>query len=122
MIPIALLVFLLCLHFVADFILQSDWMATGKSRRFGFNDRMLAHIMAYFCCILIPALLLANPQQWLLWAGLNAFLHFCTDAITSNITSYLWKKGDRHNFFAVIGLDQLIHVLCLVFTWSWLLS
>ncbi len=52
----------------------------------------------------------------LVWAVVNGVLHFITDAITSRITSKLWQKNDMHNFFVVVGFDQLVHYACLFIT------
>lgn len=100
---------ILLVHFVADFILQSDWMAQGKSKRLGLNINMGAHIGVYTACLMF-----LGP----VWALVNGAMHYVTDVVTSNATSHLWKKGERHWFFVVIGADQLIHYLCMVWTWT----
>lgn len=99
---------LLTIHFVADFILQSDWMATNKSKRW---DALALHVTIYAACFL-----------WFgaTFAGVTWALHFVTDAITSRITSRLWVAQQRHWFFVAIGADQLIHAYCLLLCASWL--
>lgn len=127
----------LAVHFVADFVLQSNWMATNKSKRW---DALALHCLVYAAC-------------WL-WLGIAFALitfvtHFITDAITSRITSRLWflrmelagrkwrvvadgvsseepaywvnlDDGKRHWFFVVIGADQVIHYVTLAATGAYL--
>lgn len=50
------------------------------------------------------------------FAVVNAALHFFIDAITSRLTARLWAKGQVHNFFVLVGLDQLLHATCLILT------
>jgi hypothetical protein len=93
---------LLATHFVGDFVLQSDRMATNKSK----SNRILAqHVGIYSACFL-----------WIgvLFVMITAALHFVTDYVTSRWTSRLYAAGRRHDFFVVIGLDQLIHAMCLL--------
>lgn len=116
--------FLFAFHWVADFICQTDWMATNKSKNWG---ALTLHVFTYSVVMMVLSggyLTIANtihPQLiigFIVAFGIVTFItHFITDAITSRITSYLWMKGDRHNFFVIIGLDQLIHALTLI--WSW---
>lgn len=91
-------------HWIADFILQTDKMATNKSTSFRW---LSSHVAAYTLC-LMPF----GPK----FALVNGASHMVVDFFTSRATSYLWKKGDRHNFFVVIGFDQLLHALVLVAT------
>jgi hypothetical protein len=114
---------ILFIHFIGDFLLQSDWMALNKGKRW---DALLLHTVVYSSCFI--------------WYGsgfvcTTFLLHGLTDAITSRVTSKLWffhryisesggeyysyEGGNRHWFFVVIGLDQLIHFVCLTYTLRW---
>lgn len=101
-------------HFVGDFVLQSDWMAQNKSKSL---DALAAHVAVYSVAILIPMAFLMPVSLWWWWP-VNVVAHFCTDAVTSRISSYYWRKNRRHAFFITIGADQTIHYLTLLGTWS----
>ena len=103
------LIVLLVVHFVADFMLQSNWMAMGKSKQWGFNKNMATHIGIYTLCL--------APFGWV-FACVNGLVHFIVDAFTSRATAYLWKREERHAFFVVIGFDQLLHTLTLLLTYQ----
>jgi len=105
---IEIIVILIWLHFVADFILQSDAMAKNKSKS---SKWLLLHVVAYS----IPFIFFG----WL-FALVNGAAHFVTDFITSRITSKLHAKGEIHWFFVAIGLDQAIHLTTLVLTYKYL--
>ena len=102
---------ILCFHFVADFVLQSHWMAMGKSRRWGMNWQMVSHIAVY-TAFLLPL----GP----VWALANGAAHYATDIVSSRATTALYKRNEIHWFFVVVGADQLVHVLCLVWSYQWL--
>lgn len=97
------LLVLLTVHFVADFLLQSDWMAINKSTSW---VALGVHVAIYSACFL--------PWGWQ-FAALTFLLHFVQDALTSRLTSYLWRSEQRHWFFVAIGFDQLLHAYALAF-------
>lgn len=98
---------LLVLHFVGDFLFQSDWMATNKSRSW---KALGLHILAYSLPFVgfgayilwdVWSIISMWPEEagdllWMVaklygaWFLFNMVLHFVTDAITSRITSALW--------------------------------
>jgi Protein of unknown function (DUF3307) len=97
---------LLSVHFIADFVLQSSWMAKNKSTN---AIALLYHATVYGACFL--------SWGWQ-FALVTAWLHAVVDAQTSPVTAYLWEKQKVHWFFVVIGLDQLIHAWILAYTFS----
>jgi hypothetical protein len=111
---------ILVTHFIGDFVLQTDWMAQNKSKNW---EALSAHVQAYGSALtlgLLPLFMIVSFKAGMIGAVfflvINTLAHFATDAVTSRWTSALWAKGDRHNFFVVIGLDQLIHSLTLLIT------
>lgn len=103
--PTEVPVLLLALHFIADFVLQSDWMAKNKSVN---NNALAAHVFVYsFVFLLVYGL----P-----FALLTFVLHFWQDYVTSRINSRLWKAGKVHYFFVGVGADQLLHFVTLAWT------
>ena len=107
---------LIGLHFVADFLMQSSWMAINKSKN---NNALIAHVYAYTMTLGVGAILLSlgNFYNFILpWMIINGILHFITDYVTSRITSRLLKSNSFRWFFVVIGIDQCIHYACLFST------
>lgn len=132
--PISLVV----AHFIADFLLQSDWMALNKSKSF---KALNTHVSAYSAVMMLWAVGHLNEEyvrtSVILFTLVTYVTHFVTDAITSRLTSKLWfidfyprphkdnygayelfahVNGKRHWFFVMIGLDQVIHYVTLALT------
>lgn len=106
-------------HYVADFVVQSRWTAQNKSKRL---DALLLHVASYTMALLWFVLLgylfddEATVSTIVYWALLNGLLHFCVDGVTSRISSRAHEVGNIKEFWAVIGADQCLHSLCLVYT------
>lgn len=126
---------LLLAHWIGDFVCQTDRMALNKSKDWLW---LLYHVAVYSTVMFLWALYFSH-DPWFALKFLNATfaLHFITDAVTSRITSALWFVkplgafynvgqqryeiyapigGNRHYFFVMIGLDQVIHYVTLLWT------
>jgi hypothetical protein len=115
-------VLILLFHWVADFLLQSPSMATGKSKS---NYWLSVHV-AYYMFGMSPMVLLVALHSGFLtgiyWLILNGVLHWTTDFITSRQTSKLYAAQKYYgfpSFFSVIGLDQWIHAACLLLSYDY---
>lgn len=104
-------------HWVFDFMLQTHWMATNKSKN---NVALGEHVAVYVSGLCIIAFLNAgyfnNFAFATAWVIVNGVLHFLTDYVTSRATSLLYKDENYHDFFVTIGFDQLCHYFTLFAT------
>lgn len=103
---------LLAVHWLADFVIQTHWQASNKSKNW---DALGRHVGTYTVTLAVAAIFLFGIKG-IPFAGFNGLLHLGTDAITSRWSSKLYAKQDWHNFFVVIGFDQLIHQATLAVT------
>lgn len=100
---------LLGLHFLSDFMNQNDDEAKAKSS----DNKVLAiHCVKYSLYFAISI----GP----IYAIVNGALHFVTDYFTSRAAKKAFLEERRHDFFVIIGLDQLIHTVTLIVTF-WVL-
>lgn len=122
MIDLKIVLAIILIHWLADFVFQTDKMAKGKSKN--WND-LLNHTGTYSVIWLIPIILLF-PKDWttsqyvltsLSFGGITFIAHTITDYFTSRLNSKLWAKGDVHNFFISIGGDQVLHYTQLLLTY-----
>ena len=107
------------LHFISDFVLQTNWMATNKSKS---QKALGLHCLVYG----LPFLVFGNVP----FVCYIIITHYFVDFTTSRITSKLFKEwydyqfvsGEEtcktgpnlHNFFVVIGFDQFLHFAILL--------
>ena len=117
--PLAAFLILLATHWIADFVFQTHWQASNKSKNW---RALLRHVVVYTMTIGFVSIFLFMGDNSLAWQGFyftNGVLHFATDFCTSRWSAKLYAKQDWHNFFVVIGLDQLIHQVTLAATMWW---
>jgi len=121
------LIILVIIHFVADFVFQSESWAINKSKD---NLALTTHVAVY--SVIIGIGLLAYPANFhnyniLLFCTITFFAHFITDYYTSRLVSQKRKQenfgGDVPNFgmFTIIGFDQVLHYLQLYITAHYIL-
>lgn len=101
---IDIILLLIWLHFIGDFLFQSNWMALNKSN----NIIALSYHCAFYA---IPFMVIS-----LEYALLMGMLHFPVDFITSKITSRYYKN--QRIFFLVIGFDQAVHMTILIMAYE----
>lgn len=122
---LTLVVFLLFVHWVGDYVLQ-----TRKQGNTKHTDilQLFYHVQTY-SLFLIAMLFVGNltnfmgqlnPLNILIYGTMNFLLHFTTDFFTSRAVKRLWENKQEYQTFVVMGLDQFIHVISLLATLQFL--
>ena len=113
-------IFILLIHFLADFALQTDEQAKGKST----DPKWLTYHVGVYSIIWLMAswFYLGDFIQALFFATVTFICHWITDFITSRVGKPFWDKGDYHNGFVVVGFDQILHYLQLWYTFKIILE
>jgi hypothetical protein len=118
-----MIAYLLFLHFVSDFILQTRYMATNKSIRVSVLLEHLAIIGLTFVIGLSP---LTGLLRATAYTGINIVIHGLIDWNIWNVYKYWvgrrlgtkrldgFRYWEDHLFYVTIGFDQLLHALTLV--------
>lgn len=116
-INIYIVLFMLAIHWIADFVCQTDKQAKGKSTSWKW---LLFHTINYSLIWIFPLCPFLNEKQLWCFIGVTFICHTITDYFTSRLNSKLWKEGKIHNFFVSIGFDQLLHFTQLLLTYQYL--
>lgn len=119
--------YLMVLHFIADFLLQSKEMGKKKSECVKW---LAAHIGIHFITFFAACLLFLSPEQAALMAFGNAALHGLIDWNLWRFykRTVVWRNPDvpveelKKNykwwedfvFIVALGLDQMLHYLSIV--------
>jgi hypothetical protein len=121
---------ILIIHWIGDFVLQTDNQAKGKSKNLSI---LLWHTLNYsyiWCCAGIIFIAyksnMFTDMNWYKDWSLSLFVlitficHTITDYFTSRLNAYLWDKKDVRGFFVSIGFDQMLHYIQLFTTYYYL--
>jgi hypothetical protein len=96
-------------HVIADFFLQTTWMATGKDARAGWALPLLVHC-AIHGALATGVLLVLAPQFWFL--GLVDFVvHLTIDRAKGFCVATFNVTMEHQWFWWLIGIDQALHHL-----------
>lgn len=118
MINIYIVFAIVFIHWFADFVLQTHWQATNKSKD---NKALTMHVLTYstvwFLICNVYSVITGNYMMLALFAPITFVCHWITDYFTSRLNSKLWAKGDIHNFFVSVGFDQVLHYAQLFITY-----
>lgn len=99
-------------HWIGDYLLQTTNMATQKSSSIKW---LALHILTYAVVLLVVGNFIFSWQVALGYAIFNGALHLITDFFTSKLAK---KYHERPRiFYLILGFDQLIHLICLYWTY-----
>lgn len=116
MISIKLMLFILLIHFLADFVLQTHWQATHKSTSW---VALHYHVTSYSLTWLMASWIwFEKIHLALIFFIITYIFHFITDAITARLSKPFFNNKDYHNGFVVVGFDQVVHYIQLIFTFE----
>jgi hypothetical protein len=98
-------------HIIADFMLQSSWMAIGKDQKTGWALPLLAHCLVHLATALLLIVAVA-PRFWFV-AFIDFFIHIVVDrakGICASSFGVTLESGHPW-FWTLIGIDQALHHL-----------
>lgn len=116
---IEIIIWILFIHFIADFICQSDKMALNESFNIWY---LLYHVSAYIIIIgiiLMPFYIQKPDIEIGKFFTLNFLTHWIIDFIILRIKAKHWEQRKRHWFFVMIGFEQVLHISILLISWSY---
>lgn len=111
--------YLIGMHWVADFLFQSTKMATNKNDK---NTALLAHTLLYSFIMTLSLISFSadfNVFSLSLFFGITFCCHTIQDRITSRLTKKQFAIGNFNGVtgaFTIIGFDQLLHYIQIFLT------
>jgi len=106
---IAALVIFLFKHLVADFLLQTAWMANGKEQPVGWFRPLLAHVAVHTVATGTIFAALAPAFVWM--AAVDFVVHFSIDRAKGLLNRAFDNDPTKTAFWWLIGIDQTLHHL-----------
>lgn len=94
-------------HFIADFLLQSDWIARGKDSPRDWPLPLAVHL-AIHAGMTLAIVSIAAPHLWWL-APADFAVHGAIDRGKSLISQRGGWNIDDQSFWWLIGADQFLH-------------
>jgi hypothetical protein len=94
-------------HFVADFLLQTSWIAHGKERATDWLAPLAVHVLCHAGLTLCIALVLAPRLWWL--APAELVLHACIDRSKSLVGARIQCTVKNTPYWWLLGFDQFLH-------------
>ena len=96
-------------HVIADFVLQTSWMALGKDQKTGWALPLLAHCLVHLAVSLALILIIA-PRFWFV-AFIDFAIHIFVDRAKGLCSSTFGMTPEHSWFWTLIGVDQALHHL-----------
>lgn len=116
-----LLLYILLIHFLADFALQTHHQAVNKS-----TDvmQLTYHCLVYtfIWALAVLGLPFVMGPSYFGFICYTFITHYITDYCTSRIGKPYWENQDFHNGFVIVGIDQIIHYITLYISLKYILN
>jgi hypothetical protein len=98
-------------HVIADFVLQTAWMAIGKDQRTGWALPLLAHCLVHLA-VAMALILIVAPRFWFV-ALIDFAIHITIDRAKGLCASRFGVTQEHQHpwFWTLIGVDQALHHL-----------
>lgn len=117
--------YILLVHWFADFVLQTRHIATRKSTS---NYYLTLHVLIYsFATIMLWVFLFildsAKITPYTLFGSfiITFVTHWITDYITSRYTTKFFLAKKDKEFYSMIGFDQWVHAVTLFLTYNYII-
>ena len=124
----AIFIYILIVHWLLDFVFQTTEEAANKSKSFKVLTSHTQTYAAGWGVFLIAHFIFNANFTFDVFTDISWFIvttfitHTLIDFFTSKLTAKLFAKQDYHNFFVVVGFDQILHYLQLWFTFKLFLN
>ena len=102
-------ILLLAKHLVADFFVQTHWMAEGKGQERNWLLPLSVHVGIHALGTLIVCLACAPAVYW--FAAVEFVVHFILDRAKGVLTRRLSATPSQSQFWWLLGIDQSLHTL-----------
>ena len=96
-------------HIMADFVLQTAWMAQGKDQKKGWALPLLVHCLIHLAVAMVLLLIFA-PKFWFV-ALIDFVIHITIDRAKGLTSSTFGMTPEHPWFWTLIGVDQALHHL-----------
>ena len=96
-------------HIIADFVLQTGWMAHGKDQRKGWALPLLVHCLVHLAVAMVLILIVA-PRFWFV-ALIDFAIHIVIDRAKGICSATFHMTPEHPWFWTLIGVDQALHHL-----------
>ena len=94
-------------HYLADFVLQTSWIAHGKDARAGWLAPLAAHV-AIHVGLALTLVLAISPRLW--WLALvDLVIHSLVDRGKTLVGRWGGWEVSNAKYWWLFGFDQLLH-------------
>ena len=118
-------IYLLLAHFISAFLFQSDVMASQKGKHFAwFMLHAMIYVASLFFIMLLGMVIFENFTWSMVWRFIliNAVTYPIIGFTMSSVNAESKERKQHYLLSIGMGFEQLLHVLVLIYSLSYLLE